>query len=374
MANDAIHARRKVLSAMIMTRGGAGAGAADCAGTVISLGTGTKCISGEHMSVSGAVINDSHAEIVARRGLCVYLYKQLLLLTDPELAPTSIFEPNANRQGYKLKDDVKFHLYINTSPCGDARIFSPHEAIGDEALDKHPNRNSRGQLRTKIESGEGTIPVKSSAGIQTWDGVLQGQRLLTMSCSDKVARWNIVGVQGALLSHFVEPIYLASISLGSLFNVTHMYRAMAGRIECTVHGLPPPYRLNKPSLGVTSSSETRHTGRAPNHSVNWIIGEEQVEVVNSTTGKRETGGVSRLSKQGLFGRFHQLLAQQLSSITGIGAAYPCPLQYSDVKAAVHNYNIAKQQLVESFAKAKLGQWLKKPMEQDQFLLDEGIFK
>lgn len=25
-------------------------------------------------------------------------------------------------------DNVQFHLYISTSPCGDARIFSPHEA------------------------------------------------------------------------------------------------------------------------------------------------------------------------------------------------------------------------------------------------------
>lgn len=74
--------------------------------------------------------------------------------------------------GYKLKDGVKFHLYINTAPCGDARIFSPHEDQTN-IIDKHPNRRARGQLRTKIESGEGTIPVKSSNNMQTWDGILQ---------------------------------------------------------------------------------------------------------------------------------------------------------------------------------------------------------
>ena len=26
------------------------------------------------------------------------------------------------------QENVRFHLYINTAPCGDARIFSPHEA------------------------------------------------------------------------------------------------------------------------------------------------------------------------------------------------------------------------------------------------------
>ena len=65
-----------------------------------------------------------------------------------------------------------------------------------------------------VSSGEGTIPIEPGLPSQTWDGILRGQRLRTMSCSDKVCRWNCLGLQGALLSHFVEPIYMSSLTLG----------------------------------------------------------------------------------------------------------------------------------------------------------------
>lgn len=362
MVGHEMYSRRKVLAGIVMTNG------PDLSlAKVISVSTGTKCVNGEYISVSGSVVNDCHAEIVSRRCLIDFLYNELSLhLQGPEKAAESIFKPpEGNADGlYQLKDQIEFHLYINTAPCGDARIFSPHEEDANLGIDKHPNRKARGQLRTKIESGEGTIPAKNSDGIQTWDGVLQGQRLLTMSCSDKIAKWNVVGIQGALLASLIQPIYLNSIVLGSLLHPAHMYRAVCGRIETSVQNLPPPYQMNRPKLALVTSSEQRNQLKAPNFSVNWTNGCAEVEVINSITGKTVHGKISRIAKQGFFTRYGQLVA----GLPQILTQRRIDCDYGEVKAKVTEYQTAKKELFLAFKREDLGCWLKKPMEQDQFHL------
>ncbi len=139
---------------------------------------------------------------------------------------------------------------------------------------------------------------------QTWDGILQGNALHTMSCSDKIARWNIVGVQGALLSILMDPIYYSSISLGSLHHPVHFRRAVIRRMEPLEGSIEVPYAVNKPHLLMVSRNEKRRVKKSPNHAVVWSAGWNTHEVIAASKGRCEPGGIaSRLTKRMAFVRF-----------------------------------------------------------------------
>uniref|UniRef100_A0A8C5FU37 Adenosine deaminase RNA specific B2 (inactive) n=1 Tax=Gadus morhua TaxID=8049 RepID=A0A8C5FU37_GADMO len=117
---------------------------------------------------------------------------------------------------------------------------------------------------------------------------------------------------------------------------------------------------------ISSSAEGLQLGKAPCVSVNWTLGDGQLEVVNTATGRRrDLGTPSRLCKRVLFARWrpHPMHSRPPSP--------PPPpdrrLMYSEAKMAARPYQAVKQQWVRSLHDAGLGTWVKKPPEQEHFL-------
>lgn len=115
---------------------------------------------------------------------------------------------------------------------------------------------------------------------------------------------------------------------------------------------------------MVTSTETRNQIKAPNFGINWSISQKSVEVVNSLTGKTVTNKISRLSKQTFFVRYAALIKQ----LPNLSISRTITGDYSEVKRAVRDYQMAKRELFEAFRREDLGNWLKKPMEQDEFPL------
>ena len=99
---------------------------------VISLATGTKCLPAT-WSCTGR-LNDSHAEILARRAALDYILHELSLLQNFETGSgidqkgqysPALFERLPSEQQIRLREGVCFHLVVTEMPCGDAAVLEP---------------------------------------------------------------------------------------------------------------------------------------------------------------------------------------------------------------------------------------------------------
>ena len=170
---------------------------------VVSLATGTKILSGaqrEQTSQIGPVfVHDCHAEVLARRALQCWIWDNM----------DSCF------CGRRLKPNLSLHFYSSSPPCGDCCV---HE-IGGEV---------------SVQTGAKPFGCEQSDLVRTPPNVVRGKpgrgsRSQSVSCSDKICVWLNCGVEGSLLSRFVDKIGVESVCIGG-GNEASCVRAFYGRI------------------------------------------------------------------------------------------------------------------------------------------------
>mmetsp|Transcript_22566 Transcript_22566/g.50990 ORF Transcript_22566/g.50990 Transcript_22566/m.50990 type:complete len:291 (+) Transcript_22566:79-951(+) len=153
---------------------------------VLSLATGTKCVGADLDNSQGHLLCDSHAEVLARRGLTHFLLgcvtrclrDEAWLQSDDcplELAAlgsrgcSEVGHASASTAPLRLKGGWALHLYISDPPCGDACIYP-------SALTQGPPSNiacstviaagavDSGTAGVRVDAGAGAGGARSSTG------------------------------------------------------------------------------------------------------------------------------------------------------------------------------------------------------------------
>lgn len=319
--------------------------------SLVALATGTKCL-GELELLNTEVYNrgcrlsDSHAEILARRAFIRYLYDQIDLLLA--CAESQVFVVDKEKK-IRLREGTSFHFFSSQTPCGDCSIFPKESFDEDQAPPiKLRKRDDGSAIKDIYRTGAKCVknevyrdrrlpgadyhvvgPLRTKPG--------RGDPTLSLSCSDKMAKWNILGLQGSLLSLLIPKINMESITIGGdcPFSLEAMERGLYRRFGEDI----PTLKILRAKLSFTEKKGPDRRQPCPTSIIWCAVRERDTEIAvggrKQGATKKKKGSNLLVSRRAVFETFLKVCDKYQN--IDCNTRHPKKITYLDCKASSTNY-------------------------------------